>query len=161
SPRQASLRGAAAIRELFRSQNGNNMETQVKEFEVVDQDQSRAAAVGAGYKGSLNLELQQARDLGAAIGCDFYFLGNAQTVERSPSTGANYFESFASIFLVSSRTGRLVMWERPIVERDSPERSEEALLAILSSEETHHRYVVAIRRALEDERAERATAIES
>src|SRR5262245_16634666 len=80
SSRQASLRGAAAIRELFHSQNGNNMET-AKEFEVVDPDQSRAAAVGAGYKGSLNLDLQQARDLGAAIGCDFYFLSNTQTVE--------------------------------------------------------------------------------
>src|SRR5207245_6053228 len=99
----------------------------------------RAAALGAGYKGSLNLELQQARDLGAAIGCDFYFLGDAETVKRSPSTGASYFESFASIFLVSARTGRLVVWERPNVQRNSPEESEKTLLATLASEETRRK----------------------
>ena len=82
--------------------------------------------MGVGFTGSLNLTLQQARDLGAAIGCDFYFLGDAETLKRSPSTGASYFESFASVFLVSARTGRLVLWERPNVQRDSPEESEKA-----------------------------------
>ena len=152
------LHAAADIREMFltkdRSQDGG-------EFDVIDPDQTRAAALGASFAGSLNLTLQQARDLGAAIGCDFYFIGEAQTVRRFPSTKPIYFESYATIFLVSARTGRLVLWERPTIQRDSPEEAEKALRAILSAEETRHRFVVALRRAQEDERAERVAAIES
>jgi len=157
---QTSFRAAAQIRELFRGTNSTKRQTAIDEFEIIDHDEARAAALGTGYTGSLNLELQQARDLGAAIGCDFYFLGDAETVKRSPSTGASYFESFAAVFLVSARTGRLVLWERPTVQRDSPEESVRALLSILSSKETHDHYTAAIRRALEAERAERASASE-
>ena len=99
------------------------------------------------------LTLQQARDLGSAMGCDFYFVGEAQTVKRSPSTGQDYYESYATVFLVSARTGRLILWERPTIQRERPEESEKALLAKLSSEETRQRYINAIRRAVEEERA--------
>jgi TonB family protein len=149
------LRAAAAIRETL------NTKEEVREFAVIDRDQSNAAALGAGFEGSLNLTIQQARDLGAAMGCDFYFIGEAQTLRRVPSTKPAYYESFATVFLVSARTGRLVLWERPTVQRDAPEESEKALLALLSSAETQHRYFVAARRAQEDERTERVTAVES
>jgi TonB family protein len=152
------LHASAEIRETFHSKEGSQSG---REFELIDPDQTRAAARGAGFEGSLNLTLQQARDLGAAIGSDFYFIGEAQTVRRFPSTKPIYFESYATIFLVSTRTGRLVLWERPTVQRDSPEEAEKGLLAILSAEETRHRFVVALRRAQEDERAERVAAIES
>ena len=152
------LHAAAEIRGMFRSKDRSQ---DGDEFGIIDADQTRAAALGTGFEGSLNLTLQQARDLGAVIGCDFYFLGEAQTVRRFPSTGPIYFEAYAAIFLVSARTGRLVLWERPTVQRDSPEEAEKALRAILSSEETRHRFVVALRRAQEDERAERVAAIEN
>ncbi len=131
------------------------------EFAVIDRDQTRAAGLGAGFEGSLNLTIQQARDLGAAMGCDFYFIGEAQTLRRSPSTKPLYYESYATVFLVSARTGRLILWERPTVQRDAPAESEKALLAILSSGETRQRYILAMRRAQEDERAERVNAVES
>lgn len=149
---------AAEIREMFLTKDRSHYG---REFDVIDPDQTRAAARGAGFEGSLNLTLQQARDLGAAIGCDFYFIGEAQTVRRSPSTKPIYYESYATIFLVSARTGRLVLWERPTAQRDSPEESERALRGILSAEETRERYLVALRRAQEDERAERVAAIEN
>lgn len=132
-----------------------------REFAVLDRDQTRAAALGAGFEGSLNLTIQQARDLGAAVGCDFYFIGEAQTLRRSASTRPLYYESYATVFLVSARTGRLIFWERPSAQRDAPAESEPALLAILSSAETLDRYEVALRRAQESERAERITAVES
>jgi TonB family protein len=98
----------------------------------VDRDASRIAARGAGYSGSLNLSLKEARDLGEAIGCDFYFIGEAQTVRRSSSTRPVYFESYASIFLVSSRTGKLVIWRRPSFEADDAKTAEHSLLESLS-----------------------------
>ena len=154
----AGLYAAAEIREGFHSKGPGQSN---REFELVDPDQSRAAALGAGFQGSLNMTLQEARDLGSAMGCDFYFVGEAQTVRRSPSTGQDYYESYATVFLVSARTGRLVLWERPAIQRERPEASERALLAILTSEETRRRYINAIRRTIEEERAARASAVES
>ena len=126
---------------------------------LVDRDLSRVAARGAGYGGSLNLSLQEARDLGAAIDCDFYIIGESQTIRRSPSTGL-YFESYASLFLVSARTGRLLSWERPSFQGASSEAAEKLLLAELLTRDLLYRYVIAIRRAQEDERHERELALE-
>lgn len=104
-------------------------------IDVLDGDMSMAAAHGIGYKGSLNMTLAEARDLGAAIGCDFFVTGDAQVVRRSSSERPVYFEAYASVFVVSARTGRLVRWSRSSVERDSREEAERALLAELHERE--------------------------
>ena len=125
---------------------------------ITDREESRAAAKGAGYAGSLNMTLQEARDLGGAIGTDFYLTGDAQTLRRSPSTGAVYYEAYASVFIVSSRTGRLVLWDRPSFEAASPDEAEKSLLKELS--ERGARYAKAISAARETERNERAQRLE-
>jgi TonB family protein len=153
-PTATGARAADAIRRSILKESG-------KDFTLVDSDLAQSAATGAGYDGSLNLSTADARDIGAAIGADIYFIGDAQTVRRSPSTGAAYFESFASVFLVSARTGRLILWDRPLERRNTAEEAEQLLLQRLSSPEMTHRYQVAMRRALEDESAERAEAVES
>lgn len=98
---------------------------------LLDRGMSAAAARGVGYAGSLNLTLAEARSLGAAVGCDFYLAGDAQTVRRSSSTRPTYFEAYASVFVVSAHTGRLVQWDRPAAEADTAEEAERALLAKL------------------------------
>jgi TonB family protein len=122
---------------------------------VLDRDLTMAAARGAGYAGSLNLSLNEARNLGAVLGCDFFILGDAQTLRRSPSTDSFYFDSYASMFLVSARTGRLVGWERPTFQAATPAESEKSLIAELSNKEAQGRFVRLIRRAQEKERDER------
>jgi TonB family protein len=124
---------------------------------IMDRDESRFGARGIGYNGSLNLTLEEARDLGAAIGCDFYLTGDAQTIRRSSSARPVFYESYASVFIVSSRTGRLVMWERPSFEAASPEAAEKILLTELTVRAT--RYEAAIRAAAENERSERELSI--
>lgn len=126
------------------------------ELQVLDRDEGRAAAIGSGYRGSLNMTLEEARNLGAAIGSDFYITGDAQTLRRSPSTGPIFYEAYASVFVVSSRTGRLVMWERPSFEASTPEEAGQRLFEELGAGETRRRYAIAIRRAEEDEREMRA-----
>ena len=122
---------------------------------IPDRDQVRAAARGAGYTGSINLSLNEARDLGAALGCDLFVLGDAQTLRRSPSTGPVYFESYASIFVVSARTGRLINWQRPSFQGATPTLAEQALLSELSGLELRRRIELSVRRAQHDERGER------
>jgi TonB family protein len=126
---------------------------------IVDRDQAMAAANGVGYHGSLNLSLQQARDLGSAIGCDFLVLGEADTLRRSPSDGPVFFESYVSIFIVSTRTGRLAMWENQVANRPTADNAEKALVAQLSTAAID-RYMNAMFRESDDESAERALAVE-
>jgi TonB family protein len=126
---------------------------------LLDRGLSRAASRGVGYAGSLNMTLGEARALGSAIGCDFYLTGDAQTVRRSSSARPVYFESYASVFVVSTRTGRLVLWDRPSAEHERAEGAEGALLAELDARSV--RYTAAILDAGAREERERfdATAI--
>jgi TonB family protein len=135
-------------------------ENRSEQIQIVDRDLARVAAKGVGYTGSLNLTIQEARDLGAAIGCDFYLLGDAQTLRRSPSSGPAYFESYVSVFLVSARTGKLISCERPSFEAATPEAAEQLLLSQISNAETRRRYLVALQRAQEEERSQRQVAVE-
>jgi TonB family protein len=121
---------------------------------VLDRDLSRAAARGVGYSGSLNMTLAEARALGAAVGCDFFLTGDAQTVRRSSSERPTYFESYASVFVVSAHTGRLVHWDRPAAEADTAEGAEAALLAALDAR-VAGRYVNAVAEASAREERER------
>jgi TonB family protein len=123
---------------------------------MIDREESRAAARGAGYVGSLNMSLQEARALGGAIGCDFYITGDAQTLRRSPSTGKVFHEAYASIFIISARTGRLIMWDRPSFESSSPDEALKTLLKELNQRAAH--YAATIQVAQEAEHNERAQA---
>ena len=128
------------------------------DFSLIDRDESLVAARGAGYTGSLNMTLQEARDLGAAIGTDFFITGDAQTLRRSSSARPSYYEAYASIFIVSARTGRLVMWDRISFEEATSDEASKALLKELK--ESAARYAQTIRVAEELERNERAQLIE-
>lgn len=125
------------------------------EVAILDSDQASAAARGTGYSGSFNLTTTEARNLGAAIGCDFFIIVTADTLRRSPSSGPNYFESYAWIFMVSARTGRLILWQHPRSKATSNEESGRLLEAELASSTTRINYLQAIRNAAEDERAQR------
>ena len=126
---------------------------------ILDADQTRAAAKGAGYAPSLNMANAEARTLGAVMGSDFFVLGDAQTLRRSPSTGAVYFESYASIFVVSSRTGRLIDWLRLSFQAPAPEAATKLLLNALSQRAFGDRVMASIRKAAQDEKTSRVAAI--
>ena len=125
------------------------------ELLVGDADLTRAAAKGIGYSGSLNLTLTEARDLGAALATEFYVIGDAQTLRRSSSQSPVYFESYCSIFLISTRTGRLLLWERPSFENNEATVAEARLSEYLSGAALTERLVATIRKAYEEERAQR------
>jgi TonB family protein len=124
---------------------------------LIDRAQSRAAARGIGYTGSLNMTLAEARDLGAAIGCEFYITGDAQTLRRAPSDTTVYYEAYASVFIVSARTGRLILWDRPSCERATPAEAESSLLDELGRRAA--RYATAIREQSMKEPGEQARAM--
>jgi len=123
------------------------------EFLVADADLTRSAAMGIGYAGSLNLSTEEARDLGAALASDFYILGEARVQRRSSFEKPVYFEAYCTVFLVSSRTGRLLSWWRPSFNNDEPRKAYALLLQNVA--DLSYSLTIAMRRANEDERLER------
>ena len=78
------------------------------EFTLVDPDQMNIALKGAGYSGSLNLTLDEARALGLSIGCDYYVIGLAKVLRRLASEQEFYFDVMVAAFLVETRSGKLL-----------------------------------------------------
>lgn len=139
---------------------GGAMAEEGERMVLLDGGMSRAAARGIGYGGSLNMTLAEARDLGAAIGCDFYIAGDSQVIRRSSSERPVYFEAYATMFVVSARTGRLVRWSRPTAERDTREEAEGALLAELREREAA-RIIASIFEAHRHERRARLARVDA
>ncbi|HEU5133315.1 MAG TPA: energy transducer TonB, partial [Pyrinomonadaceae bacterium] len=125
------------------------------DLSVADPDLSRAAAKGIGYTGSLNLTVSEARDLGAALAAQFYILGDAQTLRRSSFESPVYYESYCSIFLVSARTGRLLLWERPSFENAEATYAEAKLSQYLSDDALSRRLIGIIKKSSDEERIQR------
>jgi len=123
------------------------------DFLVADADLTRSAAIGIGYAGSLNLSLDEARDLGAALASDFYLLGDAQVLRRSSFEKPIYYEAYVSVFVVSARTGRLLEWQRPSFNSDQESKANDLLLAHLPA--LSQKLLVVMRRASEAERIQR------
>ena len=139
-------RAAETLRSQFRASG---------EVVVRDADLTRAAAKGIGYSGSLNLTLTEARDLGAVLATEFYILGDAQTLRRSSFQSPVYYESYCSIFLVSARTGQLLVWERPSFENNEATSAEARLSQYLSSDDLRRRLLEVVKKAQSDERLKR------
>jgi len=123
--------------------------------QVADADLSRSAAKGIGYSGSLNLTVNEARDLGAALATEFYIIGDAQTLRRSSFERPVYFESYCSIFLVSTRTGNLLFWDRPSFEDNEATRAEALLSQHLKGDAFTNRLIAVIRKAQEEDKIQR------
>lgn len=77
-------------------------------MELIDQELTGVALRGAGYAGSLNLSLTEARGLGQSLGADYFMLGRLIETRRQQGGDLFSFDSLAGLFLVESRTGRLL-----------------------------------------------------
>lgn len=151
--------GDSEIGSLSSETLAQNLESEPR-IQILDRDQATAAAKGAGHTISLNMSLEEARGLGAALGSDYFIIGDSQTLRRSPSAGPIYFESYASIFLVSARSGRLLMWRRPSFKASTASAAEKQLLDDLSSHASRSQTLNSIRQAQVDERAKREIAVQ-
>lgn len=90
------------VREFARSSNAD--------FDLIDEDLTRAASRGAGYSGSLNLSRDEARALGQSLGSDFYLLGKILVARRIGANNQAYFEALAGLFFVETRSGSLTLF---------------------------------------------------
>lgn len=76
-----------------------------------------------------NQSTQEARTLGAGIGCHYFVLVRADTLRRVSIETDKYFEAYAAVFVVNAQTGRLIHWDFRSLEAPTPNEAETKLYA--------------------------------
>ena len=74
---------------------------------LIDDTLVRPAVNGIGYSGSINMSKDEARKLGAAIGCDFLIVGKTEALSRSEHENESHEEAYAAIMIIDGRSGAL------------------------------------------------------
>ena len=78
---------------------------------MIDDSLSESAFESAKPEAPFNLSKEDSMRIGAVIGCDYFILLRSATLRRSSFKRPEYYEANAVIYVVSSRTGRLVFWK--------------------------------------------------
>src|SRR2546423_7474859 len=78
---------------------------------LIDPAQIKPAVAGVGYDGSINMSRDEARRLGAAIGCDFFIIGKRDLFTRSEAKAESHEEALAGVMIVDARTGELAAFD--------------------------------------------------
>jgi TonB family protein len=78
---------------------------------ITEPSQLRSALAGIKYGGSINMSKDEARRLGAAIGCDFFIVGKAEVFTRSEREREEHEEAFVGVMIVESRSGALAVFD--------------------------------------------------
>ena len=100
---------------------------------LVDQSIVRPALAGIGYDGSINLSKDEARKLGAAIGCDFFIVGKAETIPRSELENESHEEAYVGVMIVDGRTGGLAVFDFISKQASMREAAQQALMGSLDA----------------------------
>ena len=80
-------------------------------FNVLDKSLSETAFNSITYEKPFNLSQEDAKNIGAAVGCDYFLLIQAGNLRRFSLDKKEYYESFAAVYVASSRSGRLIFWK--------------------------------------------------
>ena len=96
-------------------------------LKVIDSSLAETAYRSVSPKTPFNLTTDESKEIGVVIGCDMFVILRFATQRRSAFQRAEYYESYAPIYVVSSRTGRLVFWKLQRFESTTPAKSEKLL----------------------------------
>ena len=96
---------------------------------VLDASLSETAFRSSVYENPFNLSTAQAKSMGAAIGADYFLLVKAANQRRSTFEKKDFHESFAAVYVVSARTGRLIFWKLQSLEAETETKAEKLLFA--------------------------------
>ncbi|MFN2502548.1 MAG: energy transducer TonB [Pyrinomonadaceae bacterium] len=101
-----------------------------RRFKLVDGAVAQSAFASFSPATPFNLTNEEAKKLGAAMGCNFFILLRAANQRRSSFKRPEYYEAYAAIYVVSARTGRLISWK---LVSEEEAKSEKASLALRRS----------------------------
>jgi TonB family protein len=113
-----------AQNQTFAEKLGNSLS---KNFKILDASLSEAAFRSAKYEKPFNLSREESKNIGAAIGCDYFLLVKGETLRRYSFSKKEFYESYAGVYAVSSRSGRLIFWRLTNSEAETAELAERKL----------------------------------
>lgn len=74
-----------------------------------------------------NMSVEEAKLLGTKVGCDFLVSVRSEVLRRSSFSRQEYYEAYAAIYVISSKSGRLVNWRLLSFEASKPEAAAQLL----------------------------------
>lgn len=98
-----------------------------KNYRILDASLSETAFRSAQIENAFNLSTTEAKNVGAAIGCNYFLLVKYENLRRASLKKDEYYEAHSVVYLVSSRTGNLIFWNLKKFEADKPSESENKL----------------------------------
>lgn len=122
------------------------------EAKVIDRSLAESVFKAKNSSAPFNLAITDAKDLAAGIGCEYVIILRAETVRRASFSKPDYYQSFAVIYLVSGRTGRLIDWRLSTFENSKADDA--TTLLIGSIPETAKDLLQKTKRSSETERSE-------
>lgn len=113
------------------SQNfAEKLETALSEkLKILDSSMSETAFRSVKVENPFNLYKTEAKLIGAVIGCDYFLLVKSQTLRRASLSKPDYYESYAVVYVVSSRSGRLIFWKLDSFEAEKETEAGKLLFA--------------------------------
>ncbi len=100
-----------------------------RHFTVLDRDLADDGFRAALTDDPFNLVTSDARRIGSIVGAEHLVLIRAAIQRRSSFTRDRYFEAYAAIYLVSSRTGQLIHFQLESKTADTEAEAADALVA--------------------------------
>ncbi len=97
------------------------------EFKVLNNSLAETAFLSSEFEKSFNLTVEEARNIGAAIGCQYFLLVKSELLRRSAFGREEFYEAHSVVYLVSVKTGKLVFWNLEKFDDDTPSEAEEKL----------------------------------
>lgn len=119
---------------------------------------SETAFLSAGAEKPFNLTNEEAKTIGAAIGCEFFLLVRAENLRRYSFEKKEYFESFAAVYAVSARSGRLVHWKLQTFSGYDPQNADKLLFE--STDELAKEFFVKLAAVAKEELTEKRVKLE-
>ncbi len=101
--------------------------TETSSLRILDSDLSESAFRSVSLSNPFNLTRDEAKLIGAAIGCDYFIVTKSATQRRSSFQRKGYYEAFAALHVFSSRSGRMVLWRLPRFEAMRSDAAAKAL----------------------------------
>ena len=83
-----------------------------KNFKILDDSPIENVLANSPVENIFNLSSEEARNFGNAAGCNFFVLIKSATLRRATlAKPFFYIESYTAAYLVSTRTGHLILWK--------------------------------------------------
>ena len=96
-------------------------------FKIINSSLSETAFLSANVEKPFNMTAEEAKTVGAAIGGEYFLLVKCENLRRYSFEKKEYYESYAAVYAVSSRSGRLVFWKLQTFSGYTPKDADKLL----------------------------------